>query len=96
MFEIITLSRLRDTYFAVDPNARLSMLIAPAKSRITPSSRQIPTWPTKGTSQATIGSGTHTKQNGNLPFCTSTGRSGSTGSTTCEGCCQLRMSKCNS
>lgn len=98
MFGLNTSSSLRLTYFAVDPNARLSMLMTPAKSRMTPSCRQIPTWPTKGTSQAMIGSGTHTRQYGNLPFFTSTVPCGAaTLFTTCKGCFgQLNVPQCNS
>jgi hypothetical protein len=64
---------------AVDPNASLLMftLLAVPKSRIIPSSRQMPTWPKNGTSHAITGRGVHTRQYGNLAFFTST--SGSSG-----------------
>jgi hypothetical protein len=49
---------------AVAPNAKLSTFTknGPAKSRMTPLVWQMPRWPIKGTSQATMGRGVQTRQ----------------------------------
>uniref|UniRef100_A0A7C9DQ30 Uncharacterized protein n=1 Tax=Opuntia streptacantha TaxID=393608 RepID=A0A7C9DQ30_OPUST len=54
-------------YLVTEPKAKLSTdtKLGPAKSKITPSSLHMPTWPMKGISHERRGRGVHTMQHGN-------------------------------
>ena len=57
-------------YLATAPNEKSSTFtkLDPAKSKIAPSSLQMPTCPMKGANHDTTGSGVQTKQHGNFAF----------------------------